>query len=402
MSGIDCDVLDDIHKSRRAAKLEKEAQNADRIANQLDKLDELDNPSKMQSIVNKITGKEPRRNGEIKLVNIAFHHAGYDPKSFNTVMFRLKGSKHYDGGVMASLALLFFYLLIDDDTSKFLFLSRIRGGEPLNVRADTILWDSDLYLHCPNPDDPADKLWQFPLLPSFTMWQVPRSRPMHWKDARKSMAKTNSNLQFSGLKTNADLDLMTFCNDAVSNRDWKCVLSGAYESKCERAYIVPLRLRNLWVTEKMGRWYGDKSFIRGANTLLTAAIKSTAKRQRLKVPYDEATDMYHPMNGLYLRSDIAQAYDNGDFILIPEGARWIAHFFDPAHKLAYRFDHETVKISHEISRSLLLVRPAMVAFRHAYGFLNQVQPKSAMKENKATTPAQPPVENATESLGLLL
>jgi len=399
MSGIDCDVLDDIRKSRRAKKLGKEVEKANKIA---EKLHQADMGSTMQNFVNRITGKEPRHNGEIKLVNIAFHHAGYDSESFNTVMFRLKGSKHYGGGVMAGLPLLFFYLLIDDETSKFLFISRTRGGEPLNVKADTILWESDLYLHCPNPDDSSDKLWQFPLLPTFTMWQVPRSRPTHWKDARKSMAKTNSNLQFSGLEANADLDLITFCNDAVSNRDWKCILSGAYESKCERAYIVPLRLRNLWVTERMGRWYGDKSFIRGANTLLNAAIKSTARRQRLKVPYDDATDMYHPMNGLYLRSDVAQAYDNGDFILIPEGERWIAHFFDPTHKLAHRFDHETVKISHEISRSLLLVRPAMVAFRHAYEFLNQVQPKSAMKENKAAAPVQQPVESATDSPRLLL
>ncbi|KAH5604272.1 hypothetical protein HBI45_110230 [Parastagonospora nodorum] len=399
MSGIDCDVLNDIRKSRRATKLEQEAEKANKMDNKPDKPDKL---SAMQSIVNRITGKEPQRNSEIKLADIAFHHAGYDPKSFNTVIFRLKGSKHYDGGVMASLAHLFFYLLTDDDTSKLLFISRTRGGHPLDLRATTILWDSDLYLHCPNPDDPTDKFWQYPLLPSFAMWQVPRGRPTRWNDARKSMAKTQSNLKFSGLKTNADLDLITFCNDAVSNRDWKCILSGAYESKCERAYIVPLRLRNLWIAERMSKLFGDWSFTSGANTLLKAAIQSTAKRQRLNVPYDEATDMHHPMNGIYLRSDLAKAYDNGDFILIPGKECWIAHFFDPTHDLAKRFDHETATISHEISRSLLLVRPAMVAFRHAYEFLNQVQPKSAMKESKAAVPAQPPVENAAESPGLLL
>lgn len=59
---------------------------------------------KLYSSLKKPTLPEPEPTSPIRCKMIAFHHAGYDPETTpNTVMFRLKGTAQYGGGVCTNI-----------------------------------------------------------------------------------------------------------------------------------------------------------------------------------------------------------------------------------------------------------------------------------------------------------
>jgi hypothetical protein len=75
-------------------------------------------------------------------VEVAFHHAGYDPDLYNnTVLFRLKGA----GGVCYNSVLLIFYMLcVDQEPFKTVRFALTRNGPPLDsLEYDTIMHESN-------------------------------------------------------------------------------------------------------------------------------------------------------------------------------------------------------------------------------------------------------------------
>lgn len=309
--------------------------------------------------------------GSIPLKVVTFHHAGYDPAQNNTVLFRLRGSIQYAGRVSATAVLLFLFMLTDQETVSNSFITLNRGGTPWNRGQQCDLHESDYWIHSTNPEDPNDTLYDFPLVPNMRMWKLPDVLPTLWSQGgSESIKKTRSYVK--GVKNPTRLEAQALCNVAVIARDKYCVLSGEAEWRCERAYIIPPQLHEVWVSEKMSAFIGGRSLYKiathadattAANTAANPTGKSTTKSRTM--------DMHHPMNGICLRSDLKEAYDDGDFVIIPDGNTWVAHFADPQSDLGRMFDHGRLRISQEIPRQFLLVRAAWATFSLANSFLNQ-------------------------------
>jgi hypothetical protein len=82
-------------------------------------------------------------------------------------------------------------------------------------------------------------------------------------------------------------------------------------------------------------------------------------------------DIYHSMSGILLRADLRRVYEAGDFVFLPVGDYWVAHFFDPTSELGKKYDQKPINLSQEIPKMYLLIRVAIAAFALAKDFIEQ-------------------------------
>jgi hypothetical protein len=289
---------------------------------------------------------------EVKLSSktITFHHAGYDPEYHNTVIFRLRGCEQYSGGVRASTPWLLITMLVDHDTLDRLHFSTKRGGRAVRFNEAAHLIRSHYFIHCRDPDDGANILYQFPLIASFSFWSVPTQKPSIW-EYRGHAGRETTHSVINAVYNREGLDFAARCNEAIVQRDRRCILSEEFPSSCHRAFLVPNEQRDFWRRERMAEYLGFR----------------TAQNVPL-----------HPRNGILLRTDICRAYENGDFVFLPVDDHWVAHFFNPMSELARQrdkggllFDQKRIRLSEELPRHFLMVRVAITAFALARDFLEQ-------------------------------
>jgi hypothetical protein len=161
------------------------------VFDMLAELPEKDGPGSFKKAVNFVKNKCKKDSSSEKAPNfkisskpksadakeckeIAFHHAGYDPDSHNTVMFRLKGSKSYTGGVRGSTVIMMLFILLGQEGLESLHFALRRGKDFIHVHRNTILKKSDYYVHRIDPDNPADLFYRYPLVPCFRLWTMPK------------------------------------------------------------------------------------------------------------------------------------------------------------------------------------------------------------------------------------
>jgi hypothetical protein len=170
---------------------------------------------------------------------IAFHHAGYKPDSFNTVMFSLRGSKRHSGGVRGSTLIMMLLVLIGQEALDSARFGLGRGTDFIHVHHDTILNKSNYYVHCGHPDDPSNLFYRYPLTPCFKLWTVPKVMIDLWTcDGRRSIVQTRSKVK---VHKPDEQQLRDACDIAVEARDRYCVLTGETAKYCERAFLTPTR-----------------------------------------------------------------------------------------------------------------------------------------------------------------
>ncbi|KAH7088706.1 hypothetical protein FB567DRAFT_590825 [Paraphoma chrysanthemicola] len=110
---------------------------------------------------------------------IAFHHGGYELSKYveSPVIFSLKGSPQYDGGVRVFVPWLYMYILSGaktHDPSDFYFSLKL-GGEPLDFSSlDDILLESHYYVHFVDSDRwPKDRYRKRNLCRNLEFWTLP-------------------------------------------------------------------------------------------------------------------------------------------------------------------------------------------------------------------------------------
>lgn len=297
-------------------------------------------PSKLEQLL----GNSRSQLSKSECVEVAFHHAGYDPALYsNTVMFRLKGA----GGVPWNIASMIFFILCADsdifNTSRFA-LSRDRPSFEGSLN-NAILRRSNYYVRCRNPNDLDDLHYKYSIIPDFECWEMPKMVPKLWPHNRAE-GVVNSRSTVGIVKNPTELEWVQLCKAAVLARDQKCAMTGA-EANCGRAYLVPEDQRGFYQLEKLSEHLDKRSF-----------------------GHDEL-DFHHAMNGITLRNDLLYAYNEGEFIFMPAGEHWVAHFFDPVSKMGCVYHQRPIRLSAEIPKGYLLVRVAITTFESARGFLEQ-------------------------------
>jgi hypothetical protein len=140
-----------------------------------------------------IVANEAMKSGGTTLKVITFHHAGADMEHGNTALFHMRGSVEHAGRVSATAVFLFLFMLTDRETVSNSFVARDRGGTPCTRGRECDLLESHYWIHSANPEDPNDILYDFPILPHMSTWQIPRALPSQWsRGGPESAEKTRS------------------------------------------------------------------------------------------------------------------------------------------------------------------------------------------------------------------
>ena len=278
---------------------------------------------------------------------VAFHHAGYPATFANTVILRLMGSSSHEGGVYANTAMTALDIIAGNTFRLDTYLTLERDGEIVHLAPDDILQQPNYWFHVPNPDNPDDKYYEFPVTPSFTMWTMPeRELPYNWAyDEDKNLSLTTILEEPVALKRS----ILRSKNLGKKPRtyDGGCVVSGEHEDQCNQAFIVPAE-HKLWFNQERMMSY-------------------TAYGGR----YEDKIGVDTAVNRITLRPDLHVSFFCGDFAIVPQGDDWVAHFFDSTSPLGRMFDNKKVDLGPEVPREFLLARFAFALFPLVRNFVKQ-------------------------------
>jgi hypothetical protein len=196
-----------------------------------------------------------------------------------------------------------------------------RGKDLMTLLPDGYLKATDYYIHSPDPDNTDDVLYHFPLIPCFQTWTHEGRATESWLDDKNLSIFERTSTLPKLIKNASSLELQRACDKTVVKRDKICILSGAAGTACERAYLVPKNEHRVWVAERMSRCLASRGFP------------------------NASWDIHHPLNGITLRTDVHKSYNNGEFVFLPLGNHWVAHFFDPMSPLGKVFDQKSIRLS---------------------------------------------------------
>jgi hypothetical protein len=192
---------------------------------------------------------------------------------------------------------------------------------------------------------------------------------------------------------------------AAYKRDGQCILSGAHKSQCERAYIVPLQMKQIWIDENLSALLGREAYFveTAGNDTMTAVntandVDGDTEEQVALKKEKRVLNMHHPMNSLCLREDLSWAWDNGEFVFMPDGDRWVAYFLDPTSALGRLFDHRLVRISAEVPKHFLMFRATILALKLAESFLDPLLLREEVEERMLDYPFTIYSSNPTKPL----
>ncbi|KAH7069201.1 hypothetical protein BKA63DRAFT_494615 [Paraphoma chrysanthemicola] len=224
---------------------------------------------------------------------IAFHHGGYEFSRYDEspVIFSLKGSPQYGGGVRVFVPWLYVYILSGaktHDPSDFYFSLKL-GGEPLNFSSlDDILLESHYYVHFTDPDHwLKDKYRERILCRNFEFWTLPLEKdivPCWMENDNEISDDAEPDIDDPPRKhhilVEQDKRSHASCLEVVA-RDGGCILSGAAADECLRNDVYPFSVRN----------------------------------ERVFKPRSMRLD---PCNGITLRKDLSVAWAYSEFVLLPK------------------------------------------------------------------------------------
>jgi hypothetical protein len=139
-------------------------------------------------------------------------------------------------------------------------------------------------------------------------------------------------------------------------------------------------MKQIWIDEDMSALLGKQAYFvdTSDNHAMTAVNAGVSLNDDTKDK--RVLNMHHPMNSICLRQDLSWAWDNGEFVFMPDGNRWVAYFLDPTSELRRLFDHSLVRISQELPKPFLMFRATMFALRLSKSFLDPSLLREEVKE----------------------
>jgi len=268
---------------------------------------------------------------------ITFRHAGYPIYCPKNVLMRLRVSSNGSGGVHAGTALTALRIIADNAFEVDTWLTTTREGRRVSTNHDSLLQNPEYWFHVANPDDPMDYHYEYPVVPSFQMWSMPRYVPDPWTLERSPEYVMISRNEHGVTRTN-----MGTGDREQSAHEKPCILSGESSENCQRTEIFPASEYIWWTEEWRKRW-------------VTSPYKAIKHAREFR------------NNFISLRSDLAQAFRQGDFVIVPKKKAWVAHFFDPSTGLGREFDGKRLNFQNNVSVEHLFPRFAFEVFEQVNG-----------------------------------
>jgi hypothetical protein len=208
------------------------------------------------------------------------------------------------------------------------------------------------------------------------MWSVPEKLPQVWSQ-RGYGRREDTRSEVYPADKRPKLDWYARCSEAVVERDRTCVITGKKPVHCKRAFFVPIHEKDFWVEHQM------------SSLLVPRGLPDLPPKLQI----------VHPMNSILMHTELAQAFEEGEMVILPVDDHWVAHFFDPDSYLTrdrdnkkINRDQKFVRMSTEIPKDFILVSVAMAAFKLAEAFLEQnLRPAAFSPPSPPTTyaPSEP-------------
>ncbi|TQV90283.1 HNH endonuclease domain-containing protein [Cordyceps javanica] len=225
---------------------------------------------------------------------VFLHHPGY-PKNSSTLLIltaldpqKNENSNQIQYGLHYETARIACAIVANCRWDGFLSESNAPDATPLALAPDDLLFGRDYYFHVPARDANADP---YPTVPSFEHFVFPHNNlPPTWNVP--------------------ELKLPSRPRDSIHTRDKSCRITASVLGN-EVAHLIP---------QKEDAWFA-------ANQMTMYAARTEAS------PSNATNDT---SNALLLRSDLHQAFDNRQLVLVPKWGAWAIHVLSglPGEELA--------------------------------------------------------------------
>jgi hypothetical protein len=164
-------------------------------------------------------------------------------------------------------------------------------------------------------------------------------------------------------------------------------------------------MKQVWIDENLSALLGKAAyFVETADNDTMPAVNTandvsgdTEEQVALKKE-KRVLNMHHPMNSIFLKEELSWAWDNGEFVFMPDGDRWVAYFLDPTSALGRLFDHRPVRISAEIPKHFLMFRATIFALKLAKIFSDPLFLREEVEERMLEYPFTNYSSNPTKPL----
>lgn len=232
---------------------------------------------------------------------ITIKHPCYDELENDLLVLCAPDSQ--GGGLQAGFALIACGIVTANRFDGF--LSSSRAGEPLDLAEDNILLPGTYYFHVPHqiaesgtPSAPgsipqptsASTIYKYPVVPRFQDWIFPRrgSLPPSWEGVRDIVGKPENYV-----------DLDSNIPNIVASRDGTCRMT-MQDFGFEKAHLLP-QAEQEWMTANGQALLSQVTYIPASAPINT------------------------PANMMLLRSDLHNAFDKQEFVMVPKKGRVVTH-----------------------------------------------------------------------------
>jgi hypothetical protein len=217
------------------------------------------------------------------------------------------------------------------------YFTHERGGERILLEPDELLRKKSYYFYLGSVQS-----IRYPVYRSFEHWAFPHgSLPPEWSPL---MGTTNADSQAPPSALNL--------SNAILLRDVSCQISKAMDY-IESAHLCPRSQASWFEANGMGQY-----------------------NQNTHLSEDFVVDDIG--NAIALRSDIHRAFDDGKFVIVPKGSKWVVHFLGQTNTLSRDFHNTVIALDQGISVSFLFARFAWTIFPGIQQFLEVGLPREVL------------------------
>ncbi|KAL9000487.1 MAG: hypothetical protein Q9188_005659 [Gyalolechia gomerana] len=256
---------------------------------------------------------------------ISVRHPGYPDSGAKNELLILPANDTPDGGLHHGTVWLSCAIIAGNAWTGY--LTGNRGGQRLQLGYDDPLPKGTYYFCVPGTGGTkGDDSWRYPVVPTFDHWPFPHDNlPPEWRPRPSTTSGGR-------LPIPAPSNMTGY----IKMRDQHCQITSDRDH-IERAHLCP-REETAWFRANNMRRYN--------------------RNQALVETYllDDGS------NGLALRPDLHDEFDDAGFVFTRKQQQWVVHFLRETYNLGPTYHNSTVHLKEEISPQFLLTRFAWAIF----------------------------------------
>ncbi|KAL8726656.1 MAG: hypothetical protein Q9166_006578 [cf. Caloplaca sp. 2 TL-2023] len=256
---------------------------------------------------------------------ISVRHPGYPDSGAKNELLILPAFDTPDGGLHYGTVWLSCAIIAGNAWTGY--LANDRGGQRLQLGNDDPLREGTYYFYVPQiGDTEGNDSWRYPIVPTFEHWSFPHDNlPPEWGPPPNATGGPRLPIPAASNMTGY-----------IKMRDQHCQITSDRD-QIERAHLCPREEIAWFRANSMKRYNRNQALV-------------------------EAYLLDDGRNGLALRPDLHDEFDDAGFVFTRKQQQWVVHFLRETYNLGPTYHNTTVNLKEEISPHFLLARFAWAIF----------------------------------------